>query len=113
MVISDSNYDASQESLNESDVGIHGLALGLNTDFNLVIYALCIRPLGKPCISVPICHLVSLPLVRPILEVDVQLLENEFVNGYREDNKILYVSVVDDLWEILYRLVHMIDLSRH
>lgn len=81
MVISDSNYDESQESMDESDGDIHSLALGLNTNF-IVIYGLRIRPFGKPCLSVPICHLVSLPLIRPILEVDVQLLENELVNGF-------------------------------
>ena len=34
-----------------------------------------------------------LSLVRPILEGDVQLLETEFSNGYREGDCVLYVSV--------------------
>jgi hypothetical protein len=33
--------------------------------------------------------------VRPILTIDVQLLENEFVNGYREGDRVLYVSSYD------------------
>ena len=33
--------------------------------------------------------------MRPILEIDVQLLENEFVNGYREGDRVLYVSPYD------------------
>ncbi len=32
-------------------------------------------------------------LVRPILEGDVQLFENEFSNGYREADRVFYVSI--------------------
>ena len=32
-------------------------------------------------------------LIRPIIEDDVQLLEIEFSNGYREGDHVLYVSV--------------------
>ena len=37
--------------------------------------------------------LVILPLVRPILEGDIQLLEIELSNGYREGDRVLYVSI--------------------
>ena len=40
-------------------------------------------------------------MVRPILEFDVQLLENEFLNGYREDDRVLYVSILNDRGESL------------
>jgi hypothetical protein len=66
------------------------------TDFNSVINGLRIRPLSKSRLSIPICRLEPLPLVRPILEFDVQLLENEFLNGYREGDRVLYVSIVND-----------------
>jgi hypothetical protein len=33
--------------------------------------------------------------VRPILAIDVQLLVNEFVNGYREGDRVLYVFPYD------------------
>lgn len=39
--------------------------------------------------------LSHLLLVKPILEVDVELLDNEFVNGCREGDKVLYVSSFD------------------
>jgi hypothetical protein len=42
-----------------------------------------------------LCPLIPLPIVRPILEIDVQLLENEFVNGYKEGDRVLYVSPYD------------------
>jgi len=50
-------------------------------------------PHAKSRFFVPLCRLVVLPLVRPILEGDVQLLENEFSNGYREGDRVLYVSI--------------------
>ena len=31
-----------------------------------------------------LCHMIPLHAVGPILEVDVQLLENEFNNGHRD-----------------------------
>ena len=34
--------------------------------------------------------------MRPILEVDVQLLENKFVNEYHEGVRVLYSSMMDD-----------------
>ena len=34
-------------------------------------------------------------MVRPILEIDVQLLENEFLNGYRIDDRVLYDFIVN------------------
>jgi len=71
------------------------------TDFNSVINSLRIRPLSKSRLSIPICRLEPLPLVRPILEFDVQLLENEFLNGYREGDRVLYVSIVNDRGESL------------
>ena len=49
-------------------------------------------PHAKSRFCVPLCRLVVLPLVRPILEGDVQLLETEFFNGYREGDRVLYVS---------------------
>lgn len=46
--------------------------------------------------SIPICCLNPLQLVGPVLKVDVQSLENEFVNEYREGNMVLYVFIEDD-----------------
>ena len=41
-------------------------------------------------------------MVRPILEFDVQLLDNEFLNEYREGDRVLYVSIVNDREKSLY-----------
>lgn len=66
-------------------------------DLNLVISNLRMRSLSEPCLSNPICCLEPFPLVEPILEVDVQLLKNKCVGGYREGNCVLYISLVNNL----------------
>lgn len=38
---------------------------------------------------------MPLPIVSSILEVDIQLSENEFVNGYGEGDRVLYVDPCD------------------
>ena len=71
------------------------------TNFNYDINCLRIRPLSKFYLSIPICRLEPLSLIRPILEFDVQLLENEFLSGYKKDDRVLYVSIVNDCGESL------------
>ena len=60
-----------------------------------------IRPLSKSRLSIPICHLESLPLIGSFLEFDIQVFENEFLNGYREGDHVLYVSIVNDSGNML------------
>lgn len=43
----------------------------------------------------------AMPLVRPINEVDVQRLENEFVTGYRDGDRVMYVSIYDNIDQML------------
>ena len=57
-----------------------------------MINNLHIKLSGKFRISNSICRLVLLDVVWPMLEVDVQLLESEFIIGYTEGDRILYVS---------------------
>ena len=51
---------------------------------NFVISRTCIKPEDKFQLKIPICRLRPLLLVRPINEVDVQRLENEFVTSYKD-----------------------------
>ena len=66
-----------------------------------MIHRVRIKPLFKLRFSIPLCRLHCLPLVRPINEVDVTRLENEFVMGYREGDRALYVSPYNNLNEVL------------
>ena len=63
------------------------------TDFNSIINQLRAIPYEKSQFCVPLCRLVVLPLVRPILEGVVQLLETGFSNGYREGERVLYMLI--------------------
>ena len=62
-------------------------------DFNCIVNQLRMIPHIESRFFVPLCRLVVLLLVRPILEGDVQLLKNEFSSGYRECDRVLYVSI--------------------
>ena len=87
--------DRNVESLEDVKKIVNEMQKPQKTDFNSVISNLRIKPIGKSRIFINICRLVSLAVVRHVLEVDVQLLESEFINGYREGDRILYVSVYD------------------
>ena len=61
-------------------------------DLNTVIYWVLFKPFGKSHLPIPLCRLRCLPLVRPINAVDVNCLENEFVMGYLDGDRAMYVS---------------------
>ena len=46
-------------------------------------------------IFIPICSLVPLVVVWLVLEVDMQFLENEFMNDYKTCDMVIYVSIYD------------------
>ena len=71
-------------------------------DSNSVIHRVQIKPLNKSRFSIPLCRLRCLPLVRPINNVDVSRLENEFVMGYRDGDRALYVSPYNNINEVLF-----------
>ena len=70
-------------------------------DSNSIINRLRIEPEAKSQFNIPLCQLCTLPLVRPINKVDVQRLENEFITGYRDDDRVLYVAIYNDKAETL------------
>ena len=71
-------------------------------DSNAIIHQVRIKPLNKSRFSIPLCRLRCLPLVRPINDVDVSRLVNEFVMGYRDGDRALYVSPYNNLEEVLF-----------
>ena len=78
-------------------------------DSNSVISCLRIEPEAMSRFKIPLCRLRTLPLVRPINDVDVQRLENEFVTGYRDSDRVLYVSIYNDKAETLDVTSDMFD----
>ena len=78
-------------------------------DSNSVINRLRIEPEAKSRFSIPLCWLCTLLLVRSINEVDVQRLENEFVTGYRDGDRVLYVAIYNNKAETLDVTSDMFD----
>ena len=66
-----------------------------NTYFNYVIGTLRIKPQEKSRIFIFICHLVLLVVARLVFEVDMKFLDSKFINGYREGDRVLYISIYD------------------
>jgi hypothetical protein len=55
------------------------------------------QPRAKSKISIPLCCMISLPVVRPFLKNDVLNLASHFVScGYLEENGVFYVSMEDN-----------------
>ncbi len=69
----------------------------LKVDFNGVINDMRILPIKKSRLQVPLCRMIVMDEVRAVGEVDVQRLESEFVNGYRDGDRVLYLSVYNNL----------------
>ena len=78
-------------------------------DSNSVINRLRIELKAKSRFSIPLCRLRTLLLVRPINKVDVQRLKNEFVTGYRDGDRVLYVAIYNDKAETLDVTSNMYD----
>lgn len=74
---------------------------GQKDDTNSIIQRVRIKPTSKSRFAIPLCRLRALPLVRPINEVEVSRLENEFVMGYRDGDRAMYVSPYTDLGGVL------------
>jgi hypothetical protein len=60
------------------------------------IEALCLKPYIFYCMPIPMCRLVAMPIVRPILSIDLALLEDDFVDGYWEGVAMFYLSMTNE-----------------
>lgn len=65
-------------------------------DFNSIIRELKFKPHESSRFIIPLCRMISLPLVRPVLQTDVVRLQAEFVHGYSEGARVFYVSITND-----------------
>lgn len=74
----------------------HEMRVCTHTDSVVVINSLRNKPVEKSRLRIPLCRLRRYHKVCPILEADVKKLENEFTRGYREGDRVLYVSLYDD-----------------
>lgn len=94
-----SNFEVYQD-LDVADNSINSMEDLKNINFNILNGCFNMEPTCKYRLSVPLCYLKCLPLVKPVLEADVKLFKIGFVNDYREGDKVLYVSIVDNLGKV-------------
>ena len=73
----------------------------LKEDNNSIIQKLHIKPISNLRLNIILCRMQALSLVQPVNKVQVQHLENKFVNGYREGYQALYLSIYKDKDKVL------------
>lgn len=61
-----------------------------------ILESLKILPKEKSRLNIPLCRMISRPIVRPALQTDVNKLEADFVHGYRDWEKVFHVSITDE-----------------
>ena len=44
---------------------------------------------------IPLCRIVPMPIVRHVLKCNITKLEADFFNGYRDDDRVFYISTTD------------------
>lgn len=83
-----------------------------STKFNSLINGLRITPISKSRLSVPLCGLKLLPLVRPILEIHILKFENGFVDGNYEGLEYCALQSLTMMvkWKMLLRRFHMNEM---
>lgn len=59
------------------------------------------KPFQLSRMSIPLCLLTPMPMVRPTLACDLTKLEQEFVHGYRNGTCVFYVSTTNDKGDVL------------
>ena len=56
-------------------------------------------------LRVPLCRMVPMSIVHPALKGDITKLEADFFNGYRDGDRIFYLSATDS--KEMTRFVHL------
>ncbi len=64
------------------------------------IASLRLHPVNISRHHIPLCRMVSMPMVRPTLGCDLTKLEEEFVHGYRDGAAVFYVSVTNEQGDV-------------
>ena len=79
-----------------SYVKAHAILNDHSFDSNSVINNLQFQPTSKLRFFILLCRLISMPLVRPTLMLNVFKLEQGFIHGYRAGSAVFYISVVNN-----------------
>jgi hypothetical protein len=96
LVEDDNIVDISTIPLSEREVEleIHGILKKESVNITSRLEKLRFKPRSKSKINIPLCRMISLPVVRPFLKNDVMNLAAHFVAcGYMEGNGVFYVAL--------------------
>ena len=86
-------------SLTDSELKIklHDLAIKESVPTASHLDKLKWQPKNKGRLFIPLCRMMSLPVVRPSLNNDVSQLATHFmIDGYMEGNRFFYVALEDN-----------------
>ena len=72
-----------------------------NYNFTALINSLRILPLEKSRMKIPLCRMTKMLFVRPSLKTDIEKLEADFLHGYREGDRVFYVSMFNATGTVL------------
>ena len=61
-----------------------------------ILSELCMKPEDFFRLHIPLCRLVTMPMVRPTLACNITKLEQEFVGGYRDGAAVFYISTTNE-----------------
>ena len=81
-------------SADQLELQLHGFLKKETVNTSSYLERLRYQPRAKSKINIPLCRMISLPVVRPFLKNDVMNLAAHFVTcGYMEGNGVFYVAL--------------------
>jgi hypothetical protein len=88
MDVSDDDQDEAIQIINEDELRVLQKVNSIQCTEGMRIL-----PKEVSRFDIPLCQMVYMPLVRPILANDIKRLEAEFTRGYRPGSAVFYVSI--------------------
>jgi hypothetical protein len=90
--------DLSDDEENEAQLKLNKNELRELKKLNSIkcIELMRISPKEASRFDIPLCRMVSMPLVRPTLGSNIKRLEAEFSHGYHLGTNVFYVSICDE-----------------
>ena len=92
--VTNDEMEAEDKDLLEEDLRQYHKVDSVNT-----IASLRMKPDHLFRLQIPLCRMVSMPMVRPTLSCDLDFLEHEFSKGYRDGAAVFYVTTTDEAGE--------------
>jgi len=96
VIISDNHSDVIEIPRLKKDALEDDIRRSQKLDTVSILHDLRLTSTDSSRMRILLCRLVPMPMVRPTLACDLNLLENQFSGGYEEGAHVFYVSVTDE-----------------